>query len=106
MGKNLEAAVTHRPQRHIGVVKVNDLRIVLIDKVDGTVVDTVAISLVGRSDVVGLPVPLSVVAAERMTLFVKILNVIAFPPRAFAIGLGLPAIVAHAFQWAFLVAAA
>ena len=96
--QNLQAGIAHRPEREIGVVEIYDVRVVVVDKLDGAVVDFVAESLVGRCDAVFLPVPRTVVFAQRVALLIELLRVKAIPPCACSILLRQHAVVRHSGQ--------
>ena len=105
MGGNLEPRVAERPKRQIGVVEVNDVRIVVVDELHCAVVEFVAVSLVRSYDLVLLPIPGPVVLAQRMPLFVKLLGVKTFPPRTSSVFFCEHSVVRHSLEGALAVGA-
>ena len=101
--EDLEAGVRDGPEREIGVVEIDDIRIIVVDQLDGAVVDLVAVSLVGGGDFVLLPVPGAVVGTQRVTLLVELLRVEALPPGPGAVLLRQDAVVGHAGERALRV---
>ena len=106
VGNDIESRIRYRPERKISIVKIYDVRIVVIDELNRPIIELVCIFLVGRSNPVKFPVPGTVVLAERMRLFVELLRIKAFPPFALAVFLGQHSVIRHALQRPGCVAAA
>ena len=103
--QNLQAGVADRPERKISVIEINDVRIVVVDQLDRTVVYLVAEGLVRRGDLVLFPVPGTVVLAKGVLLLIKLLRIKAFPPLSGAILLGEPAVIRNSRERALGVSA-
>lgn len=104
-GNKVQSGITERIERQHGIVEINDSRVIAVDEIHRAVIKLVTIGLVGQRHFGGIPVPLPIVLAQGMALFIEILRVVSFPPQAFSVSLLETSVVHLATESTFLVSA-
>ena len=86
VGSELQSRVGKGVKGQHCVVEIDHGRVVFVDQIHGSVVESVAVSLVRQRHLRRIPVPFAVVFTAYMPLFVEVLWVKTVPPCSLSVG--------------------